>query len=696
MAEDGGSAEEKSEEPPKEADPGQDAQEKAGDPENAHRWRKRSSEVDIALQALVGGTANLFFGPTSVGQLGDRGQKANHHLGVVVRSGPVPRQVLDRIRESFVEPPHYAMVKQKLMSTQVVLFQMRSGTGRTATALRLLDQLCAAGVRKLDPDATLKTLQEKDLEENHGYLLESLEADQARELQAFQIERLGRLMDEKGSRLIVIVDESTPLRFHDIGDLVIGDLGHVAPERLLQQHLSDAAVLEKPEVKEIVAELTDDIPRRELAQLADLLREVAEGRAELTAVKERFSRAGEANFVEWFDRQTDIEQRAFVIALAVFNDEPVQIVSQAATLLAEHIKAVEIPRRTDRARQLFTVPLQRRISDANAELVEDTAETAFGAVPVRKARFRDDRYPYRVLQLICAQYDQAHEVVRGWLFGLGVIPGDQVRIRAGMAAGLLSLQDFPSIYQTLIEPWAAIGDENARWAAVAALTIPGQHPALSRVVCEVLKKWSRSSDMELRTTAAQALGSTSAMSTRACLRLLRQLARYADWGIAYAVGESVTDLLARVDDRGAVLGALVRWSRDDEHPKRRETALLAVLIASSYLVVTVDGGSEKWPALVWEAENDEERRAQIVRLYARMLLAAEFNRRGYLALRDWTKVAQKDQSMREPLARLLFDVGTESGELDSIRYYVEYWRDEHDGPADAARAILRHFKQREA
>ncbi|GAA3683190.1 hypothetical protein GCM10022267_82500 [Lentzea roselyniae] len=342
------------------------------------------------------------------------------------------------------------------------------------------------------------------------------------------------------------------------------------------------------------------------------------------------------------------------------------------------------------------MPLQRRISDANAELVEDTAETAFGAVPVRKARFRDDRYPYRVLQLICTQYDQAHEVVRGWLFGLGVIPGDQVRIRAGMAAGLLSLQDFPSIYQTLIEPWAAIGDENARWAAVAALTIPGQHPALSRVVCEVLKKWSRSSDMELRTTAAQALGSTSAMSTRACLRLLRQLARYADWGIAYAVGESVTDLLARVDDRGAVLGALVRWSRDDEHPKRRETALLAVLIASSYLVVTVDGGSEKWPALVWEAENDEERRAQIVRLYARMLLTAEFNRRGYLALRDWTKVAQKDQSMREPLARLLFDVGTESGELDSIRYYVEYWRDEHDGPADAARAILRHFKQRGA
>jgi hypothetical protein len=52
--------------------------------------------------------------------------------------------------------------------------------------------------------------------------------------------------------------------------------------------------------------------------------------------------------------------------------------------------------------------------------------------------------------------------------------------------------------------------------------------------------------------------------------------------------------------------------------------------------------------------------------------------------------------MREPLARLLFDVGTESDELESIRYYIEYWRDEHDGPADAARAMLRYFEQRGA
>lgn len=676
------------------------AQEKAGDPDTARLWRALSQALDNARNSLVGGgTTNVFFGTTSVEHLGDRGtSQSTHHLGVVIRSGPVPRTVLDRIRETYVEPGRYDEIRQRLSTSKVVLFQMRGGSGRTATALRMLDQMCGGRVHKLDPDEKLKTLQGKDLEENHGYLLESLDPDQAHDLRTFQLDRLGHLMDERAARMIVIVDESISLRRVDIGHLLVDDLGAVPPENLLRSHLDDrAGVLDRPEVQEILEELTDLTPRRELERLALLLRDVADGLLEIGTVRERFSHASQSECEEWFDQQTDIDQRAFAIALAVFNEEPVQVVSQAASMLATDIKRVEIPRRVDRAQRLFTVPLRRRLQDAKAELVDTTMDTTFGRVPVATARYLDGRYPLWVLQRLSEEYEQAHEIVREWLLQLGASRSEPVRIRAGMAAGLLSVHDFPGIYHSMIEPWALSGDANARWAAVAALTIPGQHPDLERAVSEVLKRWNqRRRPAALRVTAARALGTTASMSPAACLRLLRQAARYANWDIAYAIGESISDLLVRVDDRCQVYDALVRWTDEEEYPLRRETALLAVLIASSYLIIEVDTGTEKWPALVWDAHTNEAHRERIVLLYSRMLQAAEYSLRGYSALRGWTRIANKDPSLRTPLAQLMHDIGEKSGELESLRFYLESWRDERDGPADAARAVLRHFKQRGA
>ncbi|GAA1262021.1 hypothetical protein [Saccharothrix xinjiangensis] len=676
-----------------------DAHQKASDPDLANRWWTRNIAMDVAMQALVGGgTANVFMGDASVGHLGDRDRGASSgHLGVVVRSGPVSRAVLDRIRESYVEPSRYQETKRRLEELRLVLIRTRRGSGRTTTALRLLDQLCRAGVRKLDPDVNVKTLREDDLEDNHGYLLDSPEAEQARALRSYQAERIGALLESKGCRLVVILDESTPLDLVDLVHHVVDDLGSVTPAEVLRRHLADVddALFEHDEVRGVVEQFTDDTPCGEVAELAGLLREVADGTVAVEQLAERCSRAGEANFVEWFDRQTDTDLLAFVIAPAVFNDESVQLVSAAAEMLADRIRQVELPRRADRAREVFKVPLEQRVREARAKLVPDTQELTFGKVPVLRVRFEDNSFPYRVLRHVCAQYDQANRLVRDWLLDLGSIPGEQVRIRAGMAAGLLSLQDFPAVYELIVRPWAVSGDENERWAAVAALRIPGSQSELDHVVYRMLKGWiSHGNSLELRTTAARALGSTEAMSPAACLRLLRYAARHADWDIALAIGESVTELFCRVDDPGQVLAALVRWSDDDEHPKRRETAVLALVTMAFRVTVRLDESVEPWPALIWQAEHVPAQRRQVVLLFSRLLQMARFMGRGYHVLREWTRRANKEPALREPLARLLLDIGAESDELDSIRYYLEAWGDERDGPAKAVRAVLRYFDER--
>lgn len=690
------------------------AQDKASDPENARKWRSFSTEMDAALRALVGGgTANVFFGDTVVGSLGDRylTPGTSGHLGFVVRSGLVPRPVLDGIRDCYVEPGNYYDVRRRLARDHLVLLRARAGTGRTTTALRLLDDTCTEGVRKLDPDARLKALREQDLAANHGYLMESLEPEQALELQSYHTEQLAQLMADKGCRLVVVIDATTSLRLSEVGHLVVDDIGAIEPAVLLRRHVTwslqgsaraadGAAVLDRDEVREIVDQLTDDVPRRELAELAALLVEVARERIDVEVVKERYSRTSQSSFIEWFDQQQEIEQRAFVIALSVFNNEPVQLVAAAAEMLAERIKVVEVPRRMDRARPVFERPLHGRLADARAELVDGTEETPFGTVPVKRARFRDARLPLRVLEHLVAEYDQALDIVLKWLHDLGGTRGAGVRIRAGMAVGLLSLYDFTSV-SSVIEVWAQSGDEDERKAAVAALQIPGQHPAFARVVYRLLRTWIRhpATQGELwnrRVTAAQALGSTTAMSPGAALQQLRYAARKADWTMAYTIGESISELFCRVDDASQVLQALVRWTDEDEHPKRRETALLSVLIVSCYVVVNVDKSTEKWPIFIWMADRVSANRDDILTLFARMLQAAEFMRRGYLEIRRWVKIAQRDTTLREPLAQLLLDIGEKSKELPSIRYYLQYWASERGGPADAARALLSFFDEKGA
>lgn len=690
------------------------AQDRASDPENARRWRSFGAEMDAALRALVGGgTANVFFGDTSIGSVGDHYQTAgtSGHLGFVVRSGLVPRVVLDGIRDSYVEPSNYGHIRHLLERQRLVLLRTRAGTGRTTTALRLLDDLCLAGVRKLDPDAQLKALREQDLEENHGYLLESLEPEQAMELQSYHVEHLAQLMTDRGCRLVVVVDETTSLRLSEVGYIVVDDIGEVDRPSLLNRHLTwslrgsaraadGAAILESAEVRDIIDQLTDDVPCRDLAELAALLVEVAHDHIDLAVVRERYSRTSQTNFVDWFDRQVEIEQRALVIALAVFNNESVHVVAAATAMLAERMKAMEIPRRVDRATAVFHSPLQKRLADARAELVDRTEDTPFGTVPVQRARFRDRRFPLRILEHVVTQYDRALDVVLEWLHELGGTRGAGVRIRAGMAVGLLSLYGFTNILP-VIEAWAQSGDEDERRAAVAALQIPGQHPAFARVVYRLLRNWIRHPATQgplwhRRVTAAQALGSTTAMSPAASLRQLRYAARKADWTMAYTIGESVSELFCRVDDPGQVLSALVRWTDQDEPPKRRETALLSTLIVSCYVKVSVDKSTEKWPIFVWMADRAPDTRNDILTLFARMLQASEFMRRGYLEIHRWVKIAQKDETLREPLGGVLLDIGERSEELPSIRHYLRRWADDRHGPAEAVEDLLSYFDKKGA
>ncbi|WP_328644136.1 hypothetical protein OHS58_24585 [Amycolatopsis sp. NBC_00348] len=686
------------------------AQGKAADPESAESWGRFSDQVDTAVRSLLGwgtgglagsfGTANFFLGETSVGQVGDRhGATGYLDVDLRLRSGEVPGPVLERIEQSYVEPEGYAELRYRLEQRQVLIIQAKKGTGRTTTALRLLNETCRAGVRKLDPDRRLKDLTAKDLEPACGYLLESLDPRQAAEFRAFHAEQLEQAMRDQGCMLVVIVDESVRLLESEIGDFVVTGFGRIRPKPLLERYLAwelagsttaDRELLTRPDVREIVEQLGEELPPRELARLGRLLIDVANNRLDLAYVRDRYSQASSADFSRWFDALQDSDQRAFVIALAVFNDESVQTVATAARMLADRFRRLEAPRREDRARRVFATQLSERVESARAEFADSTQDTNHGQVQVRKLRFRDDRFPVRVLDWLRLQYTDALDIVLDWLFDLGGDDEHEVRARVGVAVGALSQYDFTYVFNRMILRWAGSGNAEERRAAVAALRVPGQLPELEHVVSRVLKQWAERGTPALRATAAEALGSMTSISTRQALKLMRKAAQPTT---AYSVGVGLNDLFLR-SDPGQVLDALVRWSDDGRPPDRRDTALLTVLIISRY-VVRVETSSERWPVLLWLAEQDDARRTQILVLFSRMLQTADLQRYANQMIKDWVQKSGKDRTIAEPLARLLHDIGRYSGDLAGIRYDLEHWAGARQSTTAAARTVLRLFDEEE-
>ncbi|MGX1370649.1 hypothetical protein RKD19_006008 [Streptomyces canus] len=87
-------------------------------------------------------------------------------------AGPLPEDELRRLRRVFQEPEDYDTYRGQLRGGQLLVLLGRPGTGRFYTALSLLDDLTRGQVSRLDPRTDLDKLDDGQIDEGHGYVLE--------------------------------------------------------------------------------------------------------------------------------------------------------------------------------------------------------------------------------------------------------------------------------------------------------------------------------------------------------------------------------------------------------------------------------------------------------------------------------------------------------------------------------------------
>ncbi|MFH8882055.1 hypothetical protein [Streptomyces californicus] len=534
-----------------------------------------------------------------------------------LRGGPVPREELRRLRRTHIEPEGYVRLRRALAARRLLVLGGAPGTGRTCTALALLEEVTRDGegagdaerVRRVAPEEGVGELAREVAggEGGHrrgtGYLLKPAPGRPG-ELppDGMDLDQLASALAEQGSYAVLVVSVGSAA-----GPLLAGRYGELcspAPtrelvdvrlrERLEEEHGDQdadggggplAGLLERaarlradPAVTEAVG--LDDLRPAEAELFASLLAGHllgTLGREELLAGCRGLAAVQAYAWFAGVDRalaapppggdRTPVRSGtaalfhpvAFRIALAVLGGASYSAVSAAAHLLTWELSVQSDPDSTP-ARPLFC-------DDPEADLALSRARSAPGAVDVagvevtgRLVFYRGGALPAAVLAELWDRHFPVRAPVVRWLRLLADDPRPQVSMRAAVAAGELSVRDFEHGYAELVRPLADAPTPRRRVFAATALDQAAGHASHRKAVRKVVDDWSRFGTPSLRWTAAMALGyGRSADSMDDTLDALARIGIREDGEQAAVASLNVVRLLTHPES-AAVLRRLAEWT----------------------------------------------------------------------------------------------------------------------------------------
>ncbi|MCO1659311.1 hypothetical protein [Pseudonocardia humida] len=539
----------------------------ADDDQDRERDRRLSNSTGDAFDALAREAyehGRAVLDPTTL--VAGRDAHVTIRTNLVVGGRHLPTRAPGRIREEdlvslrarYVAPANYDDLRALLLDRHLLVLSGQPASGRTTSALHLLDDLTGGQVSRLDPTTAVADLAGDHVAPGHGYL--ATVADGDKRLSAVSADRFAEVLGRNSAYCVLVVGDhadtadqllgySAPCPPPDPLELVAGHIdADLPPDSPAELPARLMALARSARLRKALgpAPRTD-----EAAGLARLL--LAHGGADEPAVDEIESELTaflDTQVARWFavldapahGERAERARRlsALRIAIAVFDGLPSHIAMSAAESLAARMTTPFGPPSTGRAATPAVTAFGRpRVLTAeddrnllgSTRLVEERRTVTFrGAlVPADVLRFIDPRTPSAVLRHIWKHRPALRRPLMMWLDELACDSQPAVRVRAAQAAGLLCSTEFAHAFTELIEPAARAGSrrstahavediddadpeaDSERWRhrrefAALALDHAARDPGVRRAVTRTLRRWRRRDDPALRWTSATALG----------------------------------------------------------------------------------------------------------------------------------------------------------------------------------------------
>jgi hypothetical protein len=612
---------------------------------------------------------------------------------------------LEKLEAVFVEPAEHPRAIRILREQRLVVLRGPASNGKRALALHLLKAEGARRVVELGPDTDPAKLATYPFAGQFGYLIDTLLPESARQLTSFMLRRLGAVLGDRNSYLVLTIDLRPDIPLDAARDYLVDCLDVPDPAAMLRRHLAwylrgtAAGSGERMEVgHDEVAEYLRLHPRPvSVDRLARLLRPVVLGQGTLaTALQQASSDPGE-QAASIFAGDLDLSQWSLVVALAVLHGASYQTVLRAAEQLASRLRR-DLQHGGRLASWEPGIPRLQRISQARARLVDDQEMLQYGLVQVERVVFEHPELQPAVLDHVWRRYDQLRRPLLEWLRELGGEADRELQIGAATAVGYLLPHAFRHLYNEVLWPWARSDEEAARTTAARAFGVPIRHPQLAPVVLAILSDWADpNAYWELRWTAAESYGrAVGAHYPEAALRDLRLIGKTDDDRLNWIAGYGLSYLA--VNGRlTEVVAALLEWTNPGTVRPLRSTGLVGFceLALRSDTSPRMPGHS---PVLLERAAEGAVSREAVEMLWQRAFAAALTVEYAAYAMRRWLRAADReaehlaaaDGYLAPWLRQLLLDLlAPDSGVTQRLRQFLRRCAFDQDRPSRLAKAVLK-------
>ena len=581
-----------------------------------------------------------------------------------VRSGEVPDEELELNRRLFVASRCYDEIYDRLSVARVVVLRAPRGTGRRSAALRLLTQLKCPEVISLDPETEPDKIVD-NLRPGCGHHLASPITSPAAPLRQVHLHAVRRKLEKAGGFLVVTVDPETAMA--EVDEVI--EWQAPEPKEVVRRHLGDRADADELlGLAECETFLSGRPSPAEAAGFAALLAAYADGKADAEQLTDYGVGAAARQADAWFGGiGRTLRDQAFVIALAVFDKSSYAEIAVPADDLYRRLHGVEDPENAARL-PIFAATREARLTLAQAREYDERTAGRWGLSPRRLCAFTNPATAAVVLTRVWTDHPAAREPLCEWLLDLGSDPIEDVRLRVGVAAGLLACADFDPVISKLIGVWADSDRLLQRQIAVWALCTAAEHrePAVRRVATE----WTYSSEKK-QWVATRVYGAIGSRMLDVAFKRLREIAVGRSGGVHDRnVAQSVAALL----NGEAAQAALAKV---DDAAQRRDGWGLAA--RRGFISATSDFGVRGLPGLLNVATTDADAWRQHARLWRLALGDPEVRDSARRHLRWWINGADDNQDLEHELSRLLVELVDSRTAFERLEYLLRKTIDRDTG-----------------
>lgn len=638
-----------------------DVDEQADTEESVERFRREA-------QHLIGHSANVLGRADVTGDLVGGNKFVTIHsssnLQRQVTSGQMPAAQLASILERFAEAPDHDELVDRLRTSRVLVLRGSRASGRRTASLGVLAdvQQDPQPLLVLDPVIPPNELVDQ-LRPGARHLIADFSTTTDAPLRQYHLHAIQERLRANDGYAIITIDPHVAVD----GTLTEQHEWHPpAPESILNAHLE--ADCPHPSVRQPALDLdetrsylkTQPSPE-EIAGYARTLLLYIDGQRSLQDLATYSTSAVEDHAQRVFS-ETDVSMRekAFLIALAVFNQLPYSTIAEVGDDLYRAFQEREDPE-TEAGVSIFDTSRSARLSWARA-FEYDSFETDHDSASTRLTAFLNPSTSSIVLRHVWLEHPAAREPIRRWLRELGEIGTDVSRMRAALAAGCLAATDFSSIMGPLLEPWAGsrpLGQRQlAAWALFAAVQQGADYE-----VRRVLQRWAEGGEGR-RWTVLHTADALADLLGKSTIPLISTIAKKParDPRLRHEL-ERVTARLLTGSTALQALDAMVGWSQ--KPGPRRDLAYRAFIRAAGKQ-------EEGRPALLSHGNADQQAWTALITLWRAVLNNPAARDDARLGLAGWVILAAEDESLEPDLWRLFSELAASANERARLDYLLRH------------------------